>query len=140
MSQLFLSEPKIYFFLFKSDCFDSKTQTISFYFSFMNGDAVRFKSVFTALAVIYAADKYMVKKLDILALEFIRKNLTVNDSLMVLQHLYFLHGTENDSDDQLVQDREPSAPTLGNAASGYIRFDKSSFKLSLCINRSFGVT
>ena len=45
----------------------------------MNGDAVRFKSVFTALAVIYAADKYMVKKIDILALKFIRKNLTVNE-------------------------------------------------------------
>merc|ERR1719237_899647 len=43
--------------------------------SFMNGDAVRFKSVFTALAVISAADKYMVKKIDILALKFIRKNL-----------------------------------------------------------------
>ena len=115
------------------------TQT-SFCFSFMNGDAVRFKSVFTALAVIYAADKYMVKKLDILALKFIRKHLTVNDSLMILQHLYFLHGTETDSDDQLVQDRKPSAPTLGNASCGYIKFNKSSLKLSLCINRSFGVT
>ena len=38
----------------------------------MNGDAVKFKSVFTALAVIYAADKYRVKKLDILALKFIK--------------------------------------------------------------------
>lgn len=86
----------------------------------MNGDAVRFKSASTALAVIYAADKYMVKKLDILALKFIRENLTVNDSLMILQHLYFLHGT----DYQLVQDKEPSAPTLGNAAYGYIKFKK----------------
>ena len=82
----------------------------------MNGDAVRFKSVFTALAVIYAADKYMVKKIDILALKFIRKNLTVYDSLMILQHLYFLHGTRNDSDGQIVKDVEPSAPTLGKGS------------------------
>ena len=87
-----------------------------FNFSFMNGDAVRFKSVFTALAVIYAADKYMVKKIDILALKFIRKNLTMCDSLMILQHLYFLHGTRNDFDDHLAKDIEPSAPTLGNVS------------------------
>ena len=90
-----------------------------FYFSFMNGDAIRFKSVFTALAVIYAADKYMVKKIDILALKFIRKNLTVNDSLMILQHLYFLHGDENGRDDHVVQDMEPSAPTLGICGIGH---------------------
>ena len=85
----------------------------------MNGDAIRFKSVFTALAVIYAADKYMVKKIDILALKFIRKNLTVNDSLMILQHLYFLHGDENGCDDHIVQDMEPSAPTQGNCGIGH---------------------
>ena len=82
----------------------------------MNGDAVRFKSVFTALAVIYAADKYMVKKIDILALKFIRKNLTVYDSLMILQHLYFLHGTRIDFDDHIAKDIEPSAPTLGKGS------------------------
>ena len=81
----------------------------------MNGDAVRFKSVFTALAVIYAADKYMVKKIDILALKFIKKHLTVQDSLMILQHLYFLHGTES-FNDHLAKDIKPSAPTLGNVA------------------------
>ena len=84
-----------------------------FCFSFMNGDAFGFKSVFTALAVIYAADKYMVKKIDILALKFIRKHLTVYDSLMILQHLYFLHENKN-FDDHLAKDIEPSAPTLGN--------------------------
>ena len=84
-----------------------------FCFSFMNGDAVRFKSVFTALAVIYAADKYMVKKIDILALKFIRKHITAYDSLMILQHLYFLHGTKTNFDDHHAKDIKPSAPTLG---------------------------
>lgn len=71
--------------------------------SFMTGDAVRFQSVPTALAVIYAAKKYMVKKIDELALKFIYKNINTHNVLLVLQHLLLL---------QEEQELQPSAPSL----------------------------
>ena len=79
--------------------------------SFMKGDTVKFKSVLTALAVIYAAQKYMVKKIDNIALKFINKNLHCDNVLMVLQHLYVLLG-KDDPQDVLHEDVFPSAPPL----------------------------
>ena len=79
----------------------------------MKGDSVRFKSMFTALDVLRAANKYMVKKIDILALKFIRKNVSEDHALMILQNLYFLRGTEDDCEDLTDEDLLPSAPTLG---------------------------
>lgn len=73
--------------------------------SFMTGDAVRFQSVPTALAVIYAAKKYMVKKIDDLALKFIYKNINTHNVLLVLQHLLLLQEEPQES-------LEPSAPAL----------------------------
>ena len=60
--------------------------------SFMTGDAIKFQSVPTALNVIYAARKYMVKRIDDLALKFIYKNINVNNVLLVLQNLLLLTG------------------------------------------------
>ena len=77
----------------------------------MKGDTVKFKSVLTALAVIYAAQKYMVKKIDNIALKFINKNLHCDNVLMVLQHLYVLLG-KDDPQDVLHEDVLPSAPPL----------------------------
>ena len=58
--------------------------------SFMTGDAVRFQSVPTALNVIYAAKKYMVGRIDDLALKFIYKNINTHNVLLVLQNLVVL--------------------------------------------------
>ena len=58
--------------------------------SFMTGDAVRFQSVPTALNVIYAAKKYMVGRIDELALKFIYKNINPHNVLLVLQNLLVL--------------------------------------------------
>ena len=79
-------------------------------YSFMKGDTVKFKSVLTALAVIYAAQKYMVKKIDNIALKFINKNLTRDNVLMVLQHLYVLLDKYNPQSSP--EDVLPSAPPL----------------------------
>lgn len=72
--------------------------------SFMTGDAVRFQSVPTALNVIYAAKKYMVGRIDELALKFIYKNISPHNVLLVLQNLLVLQeeGAEV----------APSAPSL----------------------------
>ena len=71
--------------------------------SFMCGDAVRFQSVPTALNVIYAAKKYMVRKIDDLALKFIYKNINAHNVLLVLQNVLML---------QEEPDVLPSAPSL----------------------------
>jgi len=78
--------------------------------SFMKGGTVKFKSVLTALAVIYAAQKYMVKKIDNIALKFINKNLTRDNVLMVLQHLYVL--LDKDNPQNSPEEVLPSAPPL----------------------------
>ena len=61
----------------------------------------------TALAVIYVAKKYLVNKIDTLALSFVNKNVTSDNVLMVLQHLYVLHQKDSEVRDV------PSAPQLG---------------------------
>ena len=71
--------------------------------SFMTGDAVRFQSVPTALNVIYAAKKYMVRKIDDLALKFIYKNINSHNVLLVLQNVLML---------QEEPEVLPSAPSL----------------------------
>ena len=75
----------------------------------MAGDTVQFKSVMTALAVIYVAKKYLVNKIDTLALSFINKNVTSDNVLMVLQHLYVLHQKDNEEKEVHFM---PSAPPL----------------------------
>eukprot|EP00090_Calanus_glacialis_P038489 TRINITY_DN67147_c0_g1_i1.p1 TRINITY_DN67147_c0_g1~~TRINITY_DN67147_c0_g1_i1.p1 ORF type:complete len:287 (-),score=63.35 TRINITY_DN67147_c0_g1_i1:368-1228(-) len=59
--------------------------------SFMSGEVVKFKTVPTALAVIYAANKYMVNNIDILALKFVSRNITSDNVLLVLHNLYRLN-------------------------------------------------
>lgn len=77
--------------------------------SFMTGDAVKFQSVPTALAVIYAAKKYMVKKIDDLALKFIYKNIDRHNVLLVLQHLLLLTQAHREDQEDIVT---PTAPPL----------------------------
>jgi len=79
--------------------------------SFMTGDVVKFKSVLTALAVVYAAQKYMVKKIDYLALKFINKNISSDNVLLVLQHLSVLNHRESVAEEECL-DTTPSAPPL----------------------------
>lgn len=79
--------------------------------SFMIGDVVKFKSVLTALAVIYAARKYMVKRIDDLALKFINKNINSDNVLLVLQHLLILNQRDMLNEDEFY-DPTPSAPPL----------------------------
>jgi len=80
--------------------------------SFMTGDVVKFKSVVTALAVVYAAKKYMVKKIDYLALKFINKNINSDNVLLVLQHLFILNHRDTITEEQNYYDVTPSAPPL----------------------------
>lgn len=79
--------------------------------SFMTGDVVKFKSVLTALAVVYAAKKYMVKKIDYLALKFINKNISSENVLLVLQHLFVLNHRDTITEEEFL-DITPSAPPL----------------------------
>ena len=79
--------------------------------SFMTGDVVKFKSVTTALAVIYVAKKYMVKKIDDLALKFINKNINSDNVLLVLQHLLILNHRDTNTEEEFY-DPTPSAPPL----------------------------
>ena len=80
-------------------------------FSFMTGDVVKFKSVLTALAVIYVAKKYMVKKIDDLALKYIKKNINSDNVLLVLQHLLILNHRDTINEEEFF-DPTPSAPPL----------------------------
>ena len=77
--------------------------------SYLSGEGVRFNSVVTALAVMYAAEKYLVSRINTLALKFINKNANSDNVLMILQHLYVLH--QKESQDAGVQ-YAPSAPPL----------------------------
>ena len=77
----------------------------------MTGDVVKFKSVLTALAVVYAAKKYMVKKIDYLALKFINKNISSDNVLLVLQHLFVLSHRDSVTEEEFL-DTTPSAPPL----------------------------
>eukprot|EP00090_Calanus_glacialis_P010433 TRINITY_DN18816_c0_g1_i1.p1 TRINITY_DN18816_c0_g1~~TRINITY_DN18816_c0_g1_i1.p1 ORF type:complete len:363 (-),score=123.14 TRINITY_DN18816_c0_g1_i1:261-1349(-) len=79
--------------------------------SFMTGDVVKFKSVLTALAVIYVAKKYMVKKIDDLALKYIKKNINSDNVLLVLQHLLILNHRDTITEEEFF-DPTPSAPPL----------------------------
>ena len=79
--------------------------------SFMTGDVVKFKSVPTALAVIYVAKKYMVKKIDDLALKFINKKVNSDNVLLVLQHLLILNHRDTITEEEFY-DPTPSAPPL----------------------------
>ena len=56
-------------------------------FSYLSGETVRFNSVVTALAVMYAAEKYLVSRINRLALRFINKNANSDNVLMILQPL-----------------------------------------------------
>ena len=69
---------------------------------------MRFNSVVTALAVMYAAEKYMVSRINNLALKFINKNANSDNVLMILQHLYVLHQKDREEDESYT----PSAPPL----------------------------
>ena len=70
---------------------------------------MRFNSVVTALAVMYAAEKYLVSRITRLALRFINKNANSDNVLMILQHLYVLH--QKETEDEEVH-YAPSAPPL----------------------------
>ena len=70
---------------------------------------MRFNSVVTALAVMYAAEKYMVSRINNLALKFINKNANSDNVLMILQHLYVLHQREHEDEEVHYT---PSAPPL----------------------------
>ena len=80
-------------------------------FSYLSGEAVRFNSVVTALAVMYAAEKYLVSRISRLALRFINKNANSENVLMILQHLYVLH-QRNREDEEGLSHFAPSAPPL----------------------------
>ena len=60
----------------------------------MFGDVIIFRSVQTALSVIYTAKKYMVKGIDTLALIYISKNINSDNVLLVLQSILVLYDTE----------------------------------------------
>ena len=72
----------------------------SFIFSsrFMFGDEVIFRSVSTALSVIYTAKKYVVRGLDTLALKYISKNINSDNVLLVLQTILIFYNTEHSQD------------------------------------------
>ena len=70
---------------------------------------MRFNSVVTALAVMYAAEKYLVSRITRLALRFINKNATSENVLMILQHLYVLHQRNREDEEGHFA---PSAPPL----------------------------
>ena len=78
-------------------------------FSYLSGEAVRFNSVVTALAVMYAAEKYLVSRINSLALKFINKNANSDNVLMILQHLYVFHQKETEDEEVYYA---PSAPPL----------------------------
>ena len=82
---------------------------ICWLFSYLSGEAVRFNSVVTALAVMYAAEKYLVNRINSLALKFINKNANSDNVLMILQHLYVLHQKETEDEEVYYA---PSAPPL----------------------------
>jgi len=65
----------------------------------MFGDVVIFRSVPTALSVIYTARKYMVRGIDKLALIYISKNITTDNVLLVLQTLLVLYDSEQSVED-----------------------------------------
>ena len=88
---------------YKTQFQDVDPRAFEILISFMCGDAVRFQSVPTALNVIYAAKKYMVRKIDDLALKFIYKNINAHNVLLVLQNVLML---------QEEPDVLPSAPSL----------------------------
>lgn len=82
-------------------------------FSYLSGEAVRFNSVVTALAVMYAAEKYLVPRINSLALKFINKNANSDNVLMILQHLYVLHRKESQEEEEEEEVHyAPSAPPL----------------------------
>ena len=70
-----------------------------FLISFMFGDVVIFRSVPTALSVIYTARKYMVRGIDKLALMYISKNITSDNVLLVLQTVLVLYDSEQSVED-----------------------------------------
>ena len=96
--------------------------------SFMTGDAVRFQSVPTALNVIYAAKKYMVRKIDDLALKFIYKNINSHNVLLVLQNVLML---------QEEPEVLPSAPSL--ALLDQVELKITEFKRNTDANTSVAV-
>ena len=61
----------------------------------MFGGEVIFRSVSTALSVIYTAKKYMVRGLDTLALMYISKNINIGNVLLVLQTILVFYNTEH---------------------------------------------
>ena len=94
----------------------------------MTGDAVRFQSVPTALNVIYAAKKYMVRKIDDLALKFIYKNINSHNVLLVLQNVLML---------QEEPEVLPSAPSL--ALLDQVELKITEFKRNTDANTSVAV-
>ena len=63
----------------------------------MFGGEVIFRSVSTALSVIYTAKKYMVIGIDTLALMYISKNINSDNVLLVLQTILVFYNTEHSS-------------------------------------------
>jgi hypothetical protein len=61
----------------------------------MFGEEVIFRSVSTALSVIYSAIQYMVRGLDTLAIRYISKNINSDNVLLVLQKILVFYNTEH---------------------------------------------
>ena len=61
----------------------------------MFGGEVIFRSVPTALSVIYTAEKYMVRGIDTLTLMYISKNINSDNVLLVLQTILVFYNTEH---------------------------------------------
>jgi len=93
--------------------------------SFLSAGMVNFKSVPTALSVIYAAKKYMVKHLDHLALTYISKNINRHNVLLVLQQLHLLYHRGQDLCNEEIGTRVPHQEnTLGD-------FNQRKYKTSI---------
>lgn len=89
--------------------------------SFLSDGVVKLRSVATALAVVYAAKKYMVEGVDSIALMYISKNINSDNVLTVLQSIILLQ-----SKDDGIEDTCPTAPPwnieIGSTQSTH--FDK----------------
>jgi len=75
---------------------DVDPKAFEIFISFMNGEDIKFRSVWTALSVIYASKKYMVRILDTLALSYIQKNITCDNVLIILENIFVLYDRDRE--------------------------------------------
>ena len=100
-------------------------------FSYLSGETVRFNSVVTALAVMYAAEKYLVSRITRLALRFINKNATSENVLMILQHLYVLHQRTSEDEEGHFAPSAPPLEVLEQDLGGFFSSNNNNYRPDL---------